>query len=498
MSEIQGLLTRKSSSSTGSYGSPIRREVIDEECDEAERSRVTFQLKNTTSFLKELIIISRASAPLAVTFFLQYSLSVVSIFTVSRIGKTELAAVSLATMTFNITSSIFTGMSTCLETLCSQAYGAKNYKLVGLYFQRSFALIAVFNIPLVLLWWVSGFFLKFIVTNPELAILAQNYLRVMSFSTPAYIFFETAKRFLQAQNIFVAGQYVLFIVAPINIILNYLLVWSEVIGIGFLGAPLATTISYWLCAVCLGIYIFVVDGKDCWFGFDLKGSFQNWSSILPLALNGTAMLLSEFVAFEILTLSSARFGTSTLAAQSIASTIATLCFQIPFSASVASATRIASLLGAGLELESITSTKAAYLISLFLSLINFSLLFFARVQIAELFTNDSKVIKIATLILTILSVNQIWDCPNIIGAGVLRAQGRQAVGSKLNVIAYYFIAVPLALYLGFTRDMKAKGLWIGLGVGVFCLATAEFVMILLSDWKLCIKQAKERSAEVTM
>lgn len=477
------------------YGSTVSPAIVDlvGGLDEEQGLQPGTKREKSDSLMNEIKVISFSSAPLAVTFFLQYSLAVVSIFTISKIGKKELAAVSLATMTFNITSSIFTGMSTCLETLCSQAYGAKNYRLVGLYFQRCFALIAVFNIPLVLIWWKSGYLLKFIVPDPALADLAQSYLRVMSFSTPAYIFFETAKRYLQAQNIFAAGQYVLLLVAPINILLNYLLVWSEVIGIGFLGAPLATTISYWLCAVLLLIYIVVIDGSQCWFGFDLRGCFQNWSSILPLALNGTAMLLSEFVAFEILTLSSARFGTSTLAAQSIASTIATLCFQIPFSASVASATRIASLIGAGKQSEAIISTNAAYTIGLLLSVFNFSILFFPRTKIAELFTDDGKVINIAVTILGVLSINQLWDCPNIIGAGILRAQGRQAVGSKLNIVAYYIVAVPVALYLGFKVNMQAKGLWIGLGLGVFCLALSEFAMVLISDWNVISMEADKRS-----
>lgn len=447
----------------------------------------------STTLLNEIKIISYSSLPLAITFFLQYSLGVVSIFTVSRIGKLELAAVSLATMTFNITSSIFTGMSTCLETLCSQAYGGKNFKLVGIYYQRCFILISIFNIPLVLLWWFSGYFLKFIVTDPKLAILAQSYLRVMSFSTPAFIFFETSKRFLQAQNIFIAGQYVLFIVAPINIILNYLLVWNKFIGIGFLGAPLATTISYWIGALLLLSYIIFINGYQCWYGFNLKLCFQNWSSILPLALNGTAMLLSEFIAFEILTLSSATFGTSTLAAQSIASTLATLCFQIPFSTSVASATRIANLLGADLKLNAIISTKASYLLSLILSLFNFILIFSTKSLITKLFTNDLKVIKLAILILTILSINQLYDCPNIIGAGILRAQGRQSIGCKLNLICYYLIAIPISMYLGFKCNLKVQGLWIGLGIGVFCLAVSEFIMILRSDWNSILKNAVERS-----
>ncbi|CAI8498572.1 unnamed protein product [Pichia kudriavzevii] len=449
--------------------------------------------ESQTTVLEEMKVILRTSVPLSVTFFLQYSMSVVSIFTVSRIGKRELAAVSLATMTFNITSSIFTGMATCLETFCSQAYGAKKYNLVGIYFQRCFLVISIFSIPLILLWWFSSSLLRYIVTDYELAVLAESYLRVTTFCIPAYIFFETSKRYLQAQNIFVAGQYVLFIVAPINILLNYELVWNKYFGIGFLGAPLATSLSYWLAAGMMFVYMFFIDGHQCWFGIDHENLFKEWERILPMALNGTAMLLSEFVAFEILTLSSARFGTSTLAAQSIASTLATLCFQIPFAVSVACATRIASLLGAGRSKDAIISTKTSYYLSLAISLTNFSLLFFARFKVIVFFTSDAKVIKIADTILFILSLNQLWDCPNIVGAGILRAQGRQSVGSKLNIIAYYIFALPLALYLGFTCGMNVKGLWIGLGIGIFFLACSELFMVLITDWVMVVDSAISRT-----
>lgn len=471
-----------------SYGSELLSSSVNEISDIADSKQVS------TSVIDELKNIINSCLPLTITFFLQYSFSLVSIFTVSKIGKTELAAVSLASMTFNITSSIFVGMATCLETLCSQAYGAKNYKLVGLYFQKCFMLISVFNLPLLAVWWNSAYFLNFIVTDPRLSLLAQSYLRIMSFATPAYIFFETAKRYLQSQKIFVAGQYVLFIVAPLNIVFNYVFVWSKTFGMGFIGAPIAAASCYILSALLLLIYMTFIDGYQCWFGFQFGESFKNWSLILPLALNGVSMVLTEFIAFEILTLSAATFGVSTLAAQSICSTIAELCFQIPFAISVAASTRIGGLLGAGLKENAIIATKATYIISIFSSLINFGIMIFARFKIIYLFTEDPKVLKVVRIILSVISVNQLWDCPNIIGAGILRAQGRQRVGGVLNLIIYYGVAVPLALYLGFVCDFNVKGLWIGLGVGILLLASSEFTLILFSDWDQILKNAIKHSS----
>ena len=53
-----------------------------------------------TSWKRETKVLSRYSAPLVLTFLLQYSLTMASIFTVGHIGKIELGAVSLASSTY--------------------------------------------------------------------------------------------------------------------------------------------------------------------------------------------------------------------------------------------------------------------------------------------------------------------------------------------------------------------------------------------------------------
>lgn len=63
-----------------------------------------------TTWKREALVISRNAAPLVLTFLLQYSLTVASIFTLGHLGKAELGAVSLASMTANITG--YAGMCT--------------------------------------------------------------------------------------------------------------------------------------------------------------------------------------------------------------------------------------------------------------------------------------------------------------------------------------------------------------------------------------------------
>lgn len=432
------------------------------------------------------------SSQLAVTFFLQYSLSIASTFSVGHISSTHLAAISLASMTFNVTSSIFNGMATCLDTLCPAAYGAGKYKMVGLYFQQCILLMLFTDLFIVLFWWNSGIFFRLFVKDDVLVELAQSYLRVMTFCTPAYILFESGKRYLQAQGIFVAGQYALLIASPINILLNYELVWGETFRLGFIGAPVATTISFWLLPLYLLIYALRKGDRRCWPMLDMKQISNEWKTIVGFAFNGIAMLILEFIAFEIITLSSATFGVSTLAAQSICSTLGTLFFQIPFATSVAVSNRISKFIGMKEKSQARTSTRSSYVISLILGLFNFTILVVFRYRIAGLFTNDSEVIYIAQRAICILGINQIFDSPNIIGAGCLRAQARQALGSKLNLICYYIIALPISFYLGFRRNLGIVGLWVGIVSGVFSLSCAEFFFVTRTDWDSVIMKASRR------
>jgi MATE family multidrug resistance protein len=85
-------------------------EAIDRKWEEA----VVAGLIHTT-WKREALVISRYAAPLTVTFLLQYSLTVASIFTVGHLGKKELGAVSLASMTANITGYAGSSISSILR-----------------------------------------------------------------------------------------------------------------------------------------------------------------------------------------------------------------------------------------------------------------------------------------------------------------------------------------------------------------------------------------------
>lgn len=202
-------------------GGAMGPEEIDRKWEEA----VTAGLINTT-WQREARVIGRYSAPLMVTFLLQYSLTVASIFTIGHLGKEELGAVSLASMTVSITgNAVYSGLATSLDTLCAQAYGSGKRKLVGLQMLRMVFFLWLVTIPIAILWYFSEHILAKIVPEREVAEMAGLYLKVALLGTPGFACFESGKRYLQAQGVFSASLYVLLVCAPLNAFMNWFFVW---------------------------------------------------------------------------------------------------------------------------------------------------------------------------------------------------------------------------------------------------------------------------------
>ena len=82
------------------------------------------------------------------------------------------------------------------------------------------------------------------------------------------------------------------------------------------------------------------------------------------------MILAEYLAFEILTLSASWISATHLATQSVLSTISTITYQIPFPISIAASTRIANLIGATLSDAAKVNAKVSLYVALAVGIFN--------------------------------------------------------------------------------------------------------------------------------
>lgn len=449
--------------------------------------------KIQTTWQREAKVLVGYSLPLMATFLLQYSLTVASIFTLGHLGTAELGAVSLASMTANITGyAIYQGLTTSLDTLCAQAYGSGHRKLVGLQMQRAICFLWVITIPIGVIWLLADKILMALVPEQRVAELAGLYLKVVLIGAPGYAAFEAGKRYVQAQGLFSAALYVLLFCAPLNAFMNWLFVWQ--FDWGFVGAPIAVAITDNLLPVGLFIYVrfFSKKGMQCWNGFTRK-AWHNWGPMIKLALPGVIMVEAEVLAFEILTFASSHFGVEILAAQSVLATLTSITWQIPFPLSIAASTRVANLIGATLADAAKVTTKVAFCGAVVIGLLNVTILSSLKDYIPRLFTNDETVIRITSEILPLCAAFQLFDALAALCNGTLRGLGRQHFGGYVQLFCYYVVAMPISMGTAFGLHWGLWGLWTGVAIALGLVALIEFIYLYRTDWERSVEEAQRRN-----
>ncbi len=139
-----------------------------------------------------------------------------------------------------------------------------------------------FNIEVVLLWLKQ---------DPHVASLAGTYLAWLSIGIPGYAGNVVLKKYLQSQNIMHIPTYVLFVVAPLNVLLNWLLVWGpQPVRLGFIGGAIATAFSFNLTFVMLFVYVMWWGPRDSLHPFSVSHIFSRLGTVTQLGLAGTVMV----------------------------------------------------------------------------------------------------------------------------------------------------------------------------------------------------------------
>jgi MATE family multidrug resistance protein len=193
--------------------------------------------------------------------------------------------------------------------------------------------------PIFAIWFNAEAILLALKQEPEVARLAALYLRWVSLGLPAYAFNCISRRYFQSQNLFSIPTRIIMVVTPINAFLNYLLVWGpEPIRLGFIGAPLATAISFNLVSLLSIIYGVFFVPKTAWHPISRR-MFTSLGVPVQLGVSGVGQIASEWWAWELVALGASLLGPVALATQSVLLVSSSVTFQAPFALSVATSVR---------------------------------------------------------------------------------------------------------------------------------------------------------------
>ncbi|KAG8659274.1 protein DETOXIFICATION 49 [Manihot esculenta] len=447
--------------------------------------------------INEAKCIANIALPMILTGLLLYSRSMISMLFLGRLGDLALAGGSLAIGFANITGySILSGLAMGMEPICGQAFGAKRYKLLGLTMKRTILLLILISFPIAFSWFNMKKILLFCGQEEDIAAEAQTYIL---YSLPDLIlqsFLHPLRIYLRTQSITLPLTYCAAISILLHIPINYFLV--SVLNLGTKGVALSGVWTNFNLVTSLIIYV-MVSGvhKKTWGGITLE-CLRGWKSLLNLAIPSCISVCLEWWWYEIMIMLCGLLlnPRATVASMGILIQTTALIYIFPSSLSFSVSTRVGNELGANHPQKA----KLAAIIGLCSSFaLGFSALFFAvmvRKVWAIMFTEDAEIIALTSMVLPIIGLCELGNCPQTTGCGVLRGTARPKMGANINLGCFYLVGMPVAIWLSFYAGFDFKGLWLGLlAAQGSCVVTMLFVLT-GTDWEWQAHRAKELTGNV--
>jgi len=158
------------------------------------------------------------------------------------LGVNSLAGAGLGWMWCNVTAkSVILGTQFGLGALCSQAFGAKNYKRVGLLLQRQLLFHWLLCLPIGVMWWYTEPLLLRLGQLPSVAAAAGQFVVMQLPALPLMPVVMDVTTFCAAQRIVRMPMLVSLFANGLAVGLTWVLMYPA--GLGFVGAPIALLIG---------------------------------------------------------------------------------------------------------------------------------------------------------------------------------------------------------------------------------------------------------------
>ncbi|XP_020250847.1 protein DETOXIFICATION 18-like [Asparagus officinalis] len=474
--------------------------------------KVGFETEGVNGFMSKVIDVNEArtqllfSVPMILTNMSYYAVTLVAVMFAGHLGDVELAGATLGNSWGTVTGlSLMTGLSGALETLCGQGYGAKQYRMLGINLQSSIILTTFASIIVSILWYFSEPVLLLLHQDPSVAKMATIYLRFLIPGLFAHAYIQCLVRFLQTQSLVVPLVICSLLPLVFDVGLTYLFVHT--LGLGFIGSPLASSISLWISVFMLAIYVnYSEKFRYTWEGLSME-SFHHVFPSLKLAISSALMMCLECCAFEILVLLAGLMPNSENSTSLVAMCVQTegVAYMITYGFSAAVSTRVSNEMGAGNIKKAKNAVSVTLKLSFFLALMFLLSLAFGQKIWAKSFTTNAVIIKEFASMIPLLSVSILlgsaqgvlsgvsrgcgWQhlaawtnlaCHGFVG--VSRGCGWQHLAAWTNLACFYLFGMPVVLLFGFKLGFYDKGLWLGLICGLFSQATTLLVITIRSKW----------------
>ena len=413
--------------------------------------------------------------PVSIGYVGYIGMQVVDNIMIGGLGATYLAAASLANSIFIIIMIIGLGISYAVTPLVAIAIGAGKTSECEQLFKHSVIVNSVSAVLLVAIALFSSNIIRYLNQPREIIDPAIFYCRILGFSILPLMLFQCYKQFIEGLSSTRPAMIITVAANLINLVFNWVLVYGRYgfPRLGLNGSGIATFSSRLFMA--LSILWYVRSSKD-FSGYDLSLKIKIISirvikKILNIGLPAVFQYVFEVGSFSVAVIMIGWLGAKQLAAHQIAINLASITYMAAMGISSAGAIRVGNAVGR----QDITEVRKAGFTAIVLGA---SMMFFCGIILVTfrnylplIYINDKEVISIASILLIIAAIFQVFDGTQAVGIGVLRGLTDVKIPTIITFIAYWTISLPIGYILGFVFHLQVIGVWIGFLSGLLAASS---------------------------
>ncbi|PFO08312.1 MATE family efflux transporter [Bacillus sp. AFS076308] len=437
----------------------------------------TFTLKEKTKQIFVLLV------PILITQLGMFSMVFFNTIMSGRYSSSDLAGVAIGT---SIWSPIFTGISgifLAVSPIAAQRFGEKKNDEVATVVKHGMYLSVLITVVVILLGtFLLNPILNFMELAPTVHDTAFDYLVGLSYGMLPLFLFNVLRSFIYALGKTRVIMVIMLLSLPINLILNYVLIFGK-FGfpeLGGAGAGYATAITDW---IFLGMTIYIVKSKDPFSSFQIFSNLKefSWEQCKEILKIGVPMGLSVFfetTVFAIVTILLSKFNVTTIAAYQSALNVVSFIYMIPISISTALTVLVGFEVGArrykDAKQYSWLGIGTAVLIAIGTGLVVVAF----RYQVAGLYSTEAAVINLTANFLIFALFFQISDAIQATAQAALRGYKDVNIAFIMTLVAYWLICLPTGYLLANFTSLGARGYWIGLTIGLLAAGIALSIRLI--------------------
>ena len=435
----------------------------------------------TSNWRKELRPMIRLAAPLAMAELGWMAMGFVDVVMAGRLGPAAIGAGGLGSILFFPIVISGANLTSGMDTLVSQAFGAKD-EAECRHILVAGGWLAMITAPIVAALLMATLpLLRAIHTNAEVMDLLGPFLAGLAASVPPLMLYGVFRRYLQARDVVRPITFAVISANLINFAGNWILMYGNwgAPRLGLTGSGISTALSRVYIALVLAIALVRHERRygSGLLRMDWRPHAARIRRLIELGLPSAAQVGAEGAIFGIVGVMAAKLDAVSLAANTVGVNVISITYMVPLGISAAAAVRVGQAIGRrDPHGAAIAGWTALALGGGFMALAGI-VLFAAPRFVARLYSPDAAVIEVTTSLLWIAAFFELFDGLQVVGTGALRGLGDTRTPAIAHFIGYWVFGLPVAWALCFRYGQGVRGLWIGLTVALILIGLA-----LISWW----------------